>query len=369
MPLSTTISGSTATWQYDRDDLLTGMLGLGQNLTIGRDAGNGNITTVSVGNVLETRSYDATYGELSSLVYTLSGASVYSVNYTRDALSRVTQKVETLSGVTTTTSATGATLDTADDTQTERIKPYYLQMRLPSERSDEFVLFRPFVPHSRADSSTPRKQLTAFMVGRSDPGDYGQLVVYTMTTTDSRGGRQLSGGVDGPLTAHENMQSDPTLSQRLTLLDGEGSTVEYGNLVLVPIERGLLYVRPVYVASDASGSARRLRMVVVATGGQVAFGPTLAEALKQLFPTAQVATREEAAPQGPDGPTVNDGQASLAADELIARAVRLFDEADAILRQGGADRLADYQAKIAEAQELVRRAQGRLEERATPVGG
>jgi RHS repeat-associated protein len=116
-------SASTAalTFSRDLDDLLIGVggAGAGSGVTITRDAQNGRIQTVAVGNTLETRSYDPTYGELSSLVYTFGGSPLYSVTYTRDALlGRVDQKVEVLQGVTTTT---GYTYDAAGRLTSETI--------------------------------------------------------------------------------------------------------------------------------------------------------------------------------------------------------------------------------------------------------
>ncbi|HEX2041317.1 MAG TPA: UPF0182 family protein, partial [Acidimicrobiales bacterium] len=51
-----------------------------------------------------------------------------------------------------------------------RMDPYYLLMRLPDEEQEEFLILRPFVPFSVDDS---RKDLTAFMVAKSDPDSYG----------------------------------------------------------------------------------------------------------------------------------------------------------------------------------------------------
>ncbi len=247
------------------------------------------------------------------------------------------------------------------------IAPNYLQMRLPTESADEFVLFRPFVPHTKDGGDNTKQQLNAFMVGRSDPGQYGNLVLYTMTETLPDGTVQRNLDVDGPLTAHENMVSDTStrLSERLTQLNSQGgsSVVKFGNMVLVPIEQGMLYVRPIYVSSERRGSAQQLRIVVVSIGGRVAIGDTLAEALGQLFPTARIATREggTATPDDPETTPESPGEVTPDdAAELIARAVELFDEADALLRAEGATNLEEYQAKTAEAEELVRKAQESL---------
>src|ERR1700749_3065216 len=81
-------------------------------------------------------------------------------------------------------------------TALQRIDPYYLQMQLPGQKQDGFLLFRPFVPHSTDDS---KKQLTSFMVGQGDPNDYGKLIMYTMTQ-EVDGKQERNRNVDGPLT-------------------------------------------------------------------------------------------------------------------------------------------------------------------------
>ena len=190
--------------------------------------------------------------------------------------------------------------------QTNEVTPYYLQMRLPDERSDEFALLRPFVPYSSADRS-PRKQLTAFMVARSDPGRYGRLEVFEMSEGRSKGELVANRNVAGPLAAHEAMVSDTKsrFTEQLTLLNGRGggSRATLGNMVMVPVGRSLLYVRPVYVAGDAEGSANPLRLVVVWVNGQVAVGDTLDDALADLFPEANLGPAEGTAdPTDPADP-------------------------------------------------------------------
>ena len=258
---------------------------------------------------------------------------------------------------------------TTTTTGTSPIAPNYLQMRLPGESADEFVMLRPFVPHSGASQSSPKKQLNAFMVARSDPDDYGTLSVYTMTKQGADGSVQRTNEVPSPLFAHENMVSTPMLSQRLAQLNSSSgsSVVTFGNMVMVPIESGILYVRPIYVASETRGSAQQLRIVVVSVGTRVGVGDTYAEALSSLFPTAEITTAEEGAAgegadpgdgetSGGDAPGIDEADAGV----LLAEAVARYDEADAILRAGGATALADYQDAIAEAEELVRRAAGLL---------
>lgn len=88
---------NTINFGYDNDSLLTSA---GAE-TITRSAQNGLITGTALGTVADSRSY-STFGELSSYTANVSGSPVYATTFTRDKLGRITQKVETISGVTTT---------------------------------------------------------------------------------------------------------------------------------------------------------------------------------------------------------------------------------------------------------------------------
>jgi RHS repeat-associated protein len=95
---SQSVNGAnTITFGYDNDSLLTSA----GNLTLTRSAQNGLITVSTLGAVTDTRGY-STFGELSGYTANVSGSPVFSVTYTRDKLGRITQKVETIGGVTDT---------------------------------------------------------------------------------------------------------------------------------------------------------------------------------------------------------------------------------------------------------------------------
>ena len=258
--------------------------------------------------------------------------------------------------------ATGS--DGSSRSQRPRIEPYYLQMVLPGEERESFVLFRPFVPHSDDDS---KQKLTSFLVGDSDPSSFGKLVSYELSRTTASGAVERNRSVDGPLIVNDNIISSTknNVSQNFALLNSQGSRVDLGNMLIIPIGQGLLYVRPVYVRGNNENSVPELRKVVVVTGQRVEVGDTLAEALGRLFPTADIVTAEGSAP-GIDDDSGDDGGggggsspsagSSATPAELITQALQLFDQADEALKAGGAGALADYQAKLAQAQQLLRQA-------------
>src|SRR5262249_47365037 len=132
---------------------------------------------------------------------------------------------------------------------TDRIAPYYANLTLPGESKSEFVLLRSFV---RFDPKDTRRELSGFMVARCDPGHYGQLQVYRMPDN-----------VPGPALIASSIASNPTISQQITLLNTQGSTIKLG-MYMVPVGNTIVYVRPLYVEADINGAqVPALRRVIV----------------------------------------------------------------------------------------------------------
>ena len=229
----------------------------------------------------------------------------------------------------------------ASESGSARFVPYYSMFRAPGQTEASFQLLRPFVPFSTNDNRT---ELQAFMLASSEPDTYGQLSAYL-----------VQGEVDGPATVAATIESDPAISQQITLLDQKGSTVFYGDLQLVPLGDGLLYVRPLYVESDTSKQLS-YRFVLVSYQGKSAFGTSLQQALGKLFPGFSTdlgdvvgATTEPTEPTDPVQPT--DPSTSQDPAELLAQADELFAQADEALPD-----FAKYAELNAQARALVKQA-------------
>jgi len=144
-------------------------------------------------------------------------------------------------------------------TSGKRMDPYYVQMQVPEEDQQDFILMRPFVPRSSDDS---RQQLEAFMIAQINEKGQGSLTSYTVPGLK----------VDGPVIANRSMLADPVVAETTTLLGQRGSGVTLGNMLLIPLEGGenedvLLYLRPLYV--EASGSQPAVQQVIAAYGERV----------------------------------------------------------------------------------------------------
>ena len=248
-------------------------------------------------------------------------------------------------------------------TTSRRIDPFYMLMRLPDEAQESFLMMRPYVPF--ADSTTNERQtLTSFMVAKSDQDDYGKIIVYEMPTGQE---------INGPVLANSQILADQEIARQLTLLNQQGSKATLGNMLLVPLESSIMYVRPLYVSSD-SNQVPQLKQVIVASGGQVAMRPTLRGAIQAVFPNARPETLESSTILQPDLPdsggsgssttttttpssstttTVAPPTGDETVDQLLTLASQAYDDAQAALTRSD---LGTYQAKVKEAQGYVTQA-------------
>jgi uncharacterized membrane protein (UPF0182 family) len=196
------------------------------------------------------------------------------------------------------------------------MSPYYTIMRLPQEKKEEFILMLPFTP-GRKDN------LSAWMVARSDGDNYGQLVVYRFPK------QKL---VYGPRQIVARINQDAEISRQVSLWDQRGSQVIQGNLLVIPIEEGLIYVRPLYLRSE-SGKIPELKRVIVAYENQIAMEETLEEAISRIF-GAQVA---ETPGEGAVAAAVSATAAApviVSSPNLIRQAGEAYERAIQAQRQG-----------------------------------
>ena len=146
------------------------------------------------------------------------------------------------------------------------MQPYYTIMTLPGGEKEEYILMLPFTPRGKSN-------LSAWMIARSDGEHYGKLGVYTFPK------QRL---VYGPNQIVARINQDAEVSRQISLWDQRGSSVIQGNLLVIPIEESLIYVRPLYLKADA-GKIPELKRVIVGYEDQIAMERTLDMALQKLF--------------------------------------------------------------------------------------
>jgi uncharacterized membrane protein (UPF0182 family) len=218
----------------------------------------------------------------------------------------------------------------AVSTRTARMDPTYMLLRLPNEQNLSFLILRPFVFASKGDK---QQNLAAFVTAKSGPGaDYGKLQAFVMP-------RELQ--VDGPALVNSRVNADPTISKEISLLGGTGSQVRLGNVLVLPVNKSLLYIRPLYVQASQN-PVPELRKVIVVSGDKVAMGDTLQEALTTAFggaPPTLEAPKNGTTPTSPTTPAPTN--ASVA--QLLADAQAAYDAAQIALKNGD---LGEYQRQV-----------------------
>jgi uncharacterized membrane protein (UPF0182 family) len=191
------------------------------------------------------------------------------------------------------------------------IDPYYIIMRLPEEKKEEFILLLPFTPNNRDN-------MRSWLAARSDGTNYGKLIALNFPKARL---------VYGPKQIDARIDQDANISQLLTLWGQGGSQVIRGDLLAIPIEKSLLYVQPLYLAAD-KGSLPELKRVITAYGNRIEMEQTLEESLEKHFGAqmrkleAKVATMPEEA--GTSGEASN----------LARQAIEHYKRSQELMREG-----------------------------------
>jgi uncharacterized protein len=166
------------------------------------------------------------------------------------------------------------------------VQPYYLIMRLPGQTTSEFILIRPFTPANKPNA-------ISLMAAQMDGADYGKLSVFRFPS-----GRVIP----GPAQVEQNIDSQPAISQKFSLLNQLGSHIQRGNLLFIPVGESYLYVEPVYLQGDQNAKPAVIAVICYANG-IVYMEPTLTQvlavALGQATPTYSVGQAAVAAAAGP----------------------------------------------------------------------
>jgi uncharacterized membrane protein (UPF0182 family) len=220
------------------------------------------------------------------------------------------------------------------------VPPYYLSMKLPGETSQAFSLTTTMTPNGRDN-------LSAFVSVDAEAGTpgYGKISILKLPT-----GRT----VDGPKRVQSQFNSEPSIAESIRLLRGGDSEVEYGNLLTVPLDGGLLYVEPVYVRG---GDLKYplLRKVLVTYGGSTAFEDTLGQALNKVFGA-------ESSTAPPDQSTTNPPTSSNpTVQAALGDAQKAFDQGQEALKKGDWKAYGDAQKNLEDALKRAEDAQAKAD--------
>ena len=228
-----------------------------------------------------------------------------------------------------------------------RMSPQYQVYSLPGTAPSQqvFTVSDGFVPAAQANLSGNNQNfnLTAFMVGLADPGQYGKLKLY-----------EVPQGTAGPANADAEISANKTVSSDITLLDQHGSEVLLGETLMVPIGNSMVYLRPLY-ASPTTNPQPQLQYVIGVLGKNVQIDSSLSATLSDLLQTTVTL------PSGSGVPSSGTVPAAVAG--LLQQAQTDYNNALAALKN---QNLAQFQSDLNLMSAAINQAQEVL---GTPVPG
>jgi uncharacterized protein len=217
-------------------------------------------------------------------------------------------------------------------------RPYYVQMRLPGEPRDEFLLILPFTPREK-------ENMSGWLAAHCDPENYGRLVLYKFG---------VGSLVRGPEQLEAIFNQNAVIADINRQFSSDQSEIVVGNLLVIPIGSSVMYVKPMFLQSRTAGIRARpeLKKVVLALKERVEVADTYAQALEKLFGAP---TRETREPVGDPEPGVErvegvEQPAGLTPRQraLAREAVEMMDQADQALREGDFARFGELQRRLKE---------------------
>ncbi|GMU31817.1 MAG: UPF0182 protein [Chthonomonadaceae bacterium] len=226
------------------------------------------------------------------------------------------------------------------------MEAYYVLLQQSDSQRLKFALILPFTPRLK-------QNMSGWLTALCDPDDYGKMILYKYPKGSN---------MYGPAQMEADFNQDAEIANINKLLNTEQSEIVPGNLIVMPIGKSVLYVKPLFLRSKSAGiqPIPQLRKVILAVRGRVVVGNTYQEAFSRLFgdTSALGATEFKPPPEEPEGqPSAPaEPQADAASLSEIRSVLKLMDEAEAALKEGD---LATYASKM-------REARSRLEESLRP---
>ena len=118
-----------------------------------------------------------------------------------------------------------------------------------------------------------RDNLVAWIATACDVGSYGDKTAYVLPKEHVTLGQQQVGA---------RINQDPKISQQLTLWNQPGSSIVFGDMLVLPVQGSVAYVQPVFLQAQNS-AITELVSVIAATRDRVEVDRTLGGVIARLY--------------------------------------------------------------------------------------
>ncbi|MBP1919602.1 UPF0182 family protein [Youngiibacter multivorans] len=159
-----------------------------------------------------------------------------------------------------------------------------------------------------------KENMVAIVSARMDGENYGKIVEFKFPPQKT---------VSSPYLFRNKLNQDTTISKELSLLDARGSAVNFGDIVITPINDSLLYVVPLYLVAEGENSIPEVKRVIVSNDDRIVIAESLDKGLEDLFG------------YGPGGETPGEpGEPGEVPGDLVQQALQLYEAALEAQRAG-----------------------------------
>ncbi len=143
----------------------------------------------------------------------------------------------------------------------------YVMTRLPNEENTEMMLFEYF-------NIKNKQNMSSIFGARMDGDNFGKLIMYKFPPQKT---------IYSPTLFMNKINQDTNISKEISLWNSKGSTVEYGDTLIIPINESLLYAQTLYLRSQANNSIPEMKRVILFDGESLVIEENIDKALLSLF--------------------------------------------------------------------------------------
>ncbi|MBA5851842.1 UPF0182 family protein [Clostridium sp. cel8] len=196
----------------------------------------------------------------------------------------------------------------------------YVVMKLPGEKTEEMILIQ-YLNIKNKDN------MAALFGARMDGDNYGKMVLYKFPPEKT---------VYSPYLFKQQLNQDPTISQQLSLWNKDGSNVQFGDTIIVPINNSLVYVEPVYLRASGKNSIPEMKRVIMSYGDKILIAKNIDDAISQMFNY----NKEQQNVSGSDSASTTEDISSKS--EQLEKAQDLYNNAIEAQKNGDWSKYGDY---------------------------
>ena len=176
-----------------------------------------------------------------------------------------------------------------------------------------------------------KNNMVGIFGARMDGDNYGKLVLYKFPPQKN---------IYSPYMFKQSINQDTTISSELSLWNKDGSEVQFGDTIIIPIKDSLLYVEPLYLRAQGKNSIPEMKRVIVGYGDKIVSAESIDLAIQKIF---NYTSNTQVPTPTPNGTTTTPQQpATKASAEQIKQAKDLYQKALDAQKAGDWSKYGDY---------------------------